>query len=117
MTYVSKSASALHLALLKVLRLNVCPTCGREKELKRPFCKTCYFALQKPLQTLLHTSIDAATGEFEDHYRAAMKDLKQRGLVRTTKQWPSVALAVIKATGLIEALKTLAEEEERAHSL
>ncbi len=115
MTFISKSRGALHLALLKVLRCGVCPTCGSEKEEKKPLCKTCYWALQPPLRKLLFTDIDEAAGEFEDYYLTAMRDLKRRNLMRPIKHWKPEAQRIISETGLIAALAAISQEEKASH--
>lgn len=110
MSAFSKIESALHLALLRAFKCGCCPVCGRAKQEKQCFCKTCYFALENALRNLLYTKIDAS-GQFEDHYLKAIRDLKRRGMARPLNRWTDTARRIIEDTGLAEAMKEYIGEE------
>lgn len=104
MTFVSKSAGALHLALIRTFRGAICPVCGEPKEARQCFCKTCYFTLRPDMRTGLYTPIDAGQGEFEEYYLNAMAYLFRKHMHRKYAEWARPVLQSFVATGLITAL-------------
>ena len=98
------SESKLSLALIRLLRVTICPMCGNRKVSGQCFCKTCYFGLTAPQRNLLYTRLDEGNGEFEEHYLRAMRTLKDKSYARKLTEWPIEARRIIEETGLIDVL-------------
>lgn len=105
MSFISKSSSALHLALIKTLRGTICPVCGNAKEARQCFCKTCYFGVRPDLRAKLYTPIADGDGEFEEQYLNAIEHLFRKHMHRKFSEWPRPVLQRFCATGLIPALQ------------
>jgi hypothetical protein len=61
--------------------LTICPSCGSHKLNKNCFCRTCYFALPKPLRNGLYVSM-LDGGEFDDNYWKSVGHLRRIGLTK-----------------------------------
>jgi hypothetical protein len=97
------SETALHVALMRVFRIILCPACGNQKKQRSCFCKTCYFALPQKLRSGLYVS--ALDGdEFFDNYILALDHLIKIKLAVLPDKWTPDAQRMLDETGLSEAL-------------
>ena len=92
----------IELGLIRVYRGAICPACGKPKESRQLFCKTCYFSLDVRTRNSIHVRIDEDS--FYDTYLKVIDRLVKSGVGVTFESMPLESRRVLDEAGLADAL-------------
>ena len=92
----------IELGLIRVYRGAICPACGKPKESKRLFCKTCYFSLDTKTRNSIHVRIDEDA--FYDTYLRVIDRLVKANVGVSFDKMPLESRRILDEAGLADAL-------------